>query len=138
MFFYLIFLMNFFKSIKEINRYAKHLLLRKTDILKTLILSKRKFEDMHYFWRAKMYINRYKHAFTLLVSHPPPPPKKGSARFTWEKNWGEKRENTIYHVYICTYIIYTMIINYQKELIRKNSVCLLKNLAIFFTEQTYR
>ena len=45
----------FFRSIKEINRYVKHLLLRKTDILKTLILSERKFEEMHYLWRAKRY-----------------------------------------------------------------------------------
>ena len=34
--------------IKEINRYVKHLLLRKTDVLKTSILSERKFEEMHY------------------------------------------------------------------------------------------
>ena len=34
MFFYLIFLMVFFSSIKEISRYVKHLLLRKTDVLK--------------------------------------------------------------------------------------------------------
>ena len=32
----------------QINRYVKHLLLRKTDVLKTSILSERKFEDMHY------------------------------------------------------------------------------------------
>ena len=32
-------------SIKEIN--VKHLLLRKTDILKTSIFSERKFEEMH-------------------------------------------------------------------------------------------
>ena len=35
-------------SIKEINWYVRHLLLRKTDILKTSILSERKFEEMHY------------------------------------------------------------------------------------------
>ena len=49
MFFYFIFLMDFFSSIKEINRYVEHLLLRKTDVLKTSILSERKSEDMHYF-----------------------------------------------------------------------------------------
>ena len=38
----------FLSSIKEINRYVKHLLLRKTDVLKTSILSERKFEEMHY------------------------------------------------------------------------------------------
>ena len=41
--------------IKEINRYVKRLLLRKTDVLKTWILSERKFEEMHCLWRAKMY-----------------------------------------------------------------------------------
>ena len=41
-------LVNIFVSvIKEINRYVKHLLLRKTDVLKTSILSERKFEEMH-------------------------------------------------------------------------------------------
>ena len=34
---------------------VKHLLLRKTDVLKTLILLERKFEDMHYLRRAKRY-----------------------------------------------------------------------------------
>ena len=33
--------------IKEINRYVKHLLLRKTGVLKTSILSEKKFEEMH-------------------------------------------------------------------------------------------
>ena len=42
--------------IKEINRYVKHFLLRKTDILKTSVFSERKFEEMSYLWRA----NRYK------------------------------------------------------------------------------
>ena len=45
----------FFSSVKEINRYVKHLRLRKTDVLKTSILSERKFEEMHYLWRAKKY-----------------------------------------------------------------------------------
>ena len=44
-----------FSSIKEINRYFKHLLLRKTDVLKHSILLERKFEEMHYLWRAKRY-----------------------------------------------------------------------------------
>ena len=35
-----------FSSVKEINRYVKYLLLRKTDVLKTSILSERKFEEM--------------------------------------------------------------------------------------------
>ena len=42
-----------FSSIKEINRYAKHFLLRKTDVLKTSILSERKFEQQKgatYIW----------------------------------------------------------------------------------------
>ena len=34
--------------IKEINRFVKHLLLRKSDVLKTSILSERKFEKMPY------------------------------------------------------------------------------------------
>ena len=42
--------------IKKINRYVKHSLLRKTDVLKTLILSESKFEKMSYLWRAKSYI----------------------------------------------------------------------------------
>ena len=42
--------------VKEINRYVKHLLLTKTDVVKTSILSERKFEEMHYLWRAKRYI----------------------------------------------------------------------------------
>ena len=37
----------FFSSIKEINSCFKHLLLRKTDVLKTSILSEREFEEMH-------------------------------------------------------------------------------------------
>ena len=37
-----------FGSIKEINRYVKHLPLRKTNVLNALILSERKFEEMHY------------------------------------------------------------------------------------------
>ena len=45
----------FFSSIKEINRYVKHLLLRKTGILKTSILLERKFEEMHQIWRAKKH-----------------------------------------------------------------------------------
>ena len=45
----------FFSSIQEINRCVKHLLLRKIDILQTLILSERKFEETHYLWRAKRY-----------------------------------------------------------------------------------
>ena len=45
MFFYLIFLMVFFRSIKEISRYVKHLLLRKTGVLKTAILSERKYKE---------------------------------------------------------------------------------------------
>ena len=40
--------MVFFSSIKEISRYVKHLLLRKTDVLKTAILSERKYEEMHH------------------------------------------------------------------------------------------
>ena len=44
-----------FGSIKEINRYVKHLPLRKTNVLNALILSERKFEEMHYLWRAKRY-----------------------------------------------------------------------------------
>ena len=44
-----------FGVFKEINKYVKHLLIRKTDVLKTSILSERKFENMHYLWRAKMY-----------------------------------------------------------------------------------
>ena len=43
----------FFSSIKEMNRHVKHLLLRKTDVLKTCIFSERKFEEVHYLWRAK-------------------------------------------------------------------------------------
>ena len=43
-----------FSSIKE--RFVKHLLLRKTDVLKTSILSERKFEEMHFLGRAKRYI----------------------------------------------------------------------------------
>ena len=39
--------------IKEINTYVNHLLLRKIDVLKTSILSERKFEEMHYVWRVK-------------------------------------------------------------------------------------
>ena len=45
----------FFSSIKDINRYVKHLLLRKTDVLKTSILWERKFEKIHYLWKAKRY-----------------------------------------------------------------------------------
>ena len=45
----------FFSSIKEINRYVKHLLLRKTGILKTSILLERRFEEMHQIWRAKKH-----------------------------------------------------------------------------------
>ena len=41
--------------IKKINRYVKHLLLRKTDVLKTSILSERKLEEIRYLWRAKRY-----------------------------------------------------------------------------------
>ena len=33
--------------IKEINRYVKHLLLSKTDVLKSSILPERKFEETH-------------------------------------------------------------------------------------------
>ena len=39
--------------IQEINSFVKHLLLRKTDVLRTSISSERKFEEMHYLWRAK-------------------------------------------------------------------------------------
>ena len=39
--------------IKEINRYMKHLPLRKTDVLKTSVLSEQKFEEMYYLWIAK-------------------------------------------------------------------------------------
>ena len=39
----------FFSSIKEINMYVEHLLLRETDVLKTSILSERKFKGMVYF-----------------------------------------------------------------------------------------
>ena len=45
----------FFSSIKDINRYVKHLLLRKTDVLKTSILWERKFEKIHYLLKAKRY-----------------------------------------------------------------------------------
>ena len=38
----------FFSSTKEINRYVKHLLSRKNDVLKTWILSEGKLEEMHY------------------------------------------------------------------------------------------
>ena len=37
-----------FSSIKEIYKYVKHLLLKKTDVLKTSILSEKVFEEMHY------------------------------------------------------------------------------------------
>ena len=40
-------------SIKEINRYVKHLLLRKTDVLKTSILSERKLEECTSFEEQK-------------------------------------------------------------------------------------
>ena len=43
----------FFSSIKEINMYVKHLLLRETDVLKTSILSERKFKGMVYFEEEK-------------------------------------------------------------------------------------
>ena len=43
----------FFSSIKEINRYVKHLLLRKTDVLKTSILSERKLEECTSFEEQK-------------------------------------------------------------------------------------
>ena len=36
-------------------RNVKHLLLRKTGVLKTSIFSERKFEEMHLLWRAKRY-----------------------------------------------------------------------------------
>ena len=45
-----------FSSIKEVNRFVKHLLLRKTDVLKTSILSEKKFEEKHFLGRAKRYI----------------------------------------------------------------------------------
>ena len=45
----------FFSLIKEITRYFKHFLSRKTDVLKTSILPERKFEEMRYLWRAKRY-----------------------------------------------------------------------------------
>ena len=35
-------------QLKKKNRYVKHLLLRKPDVLKTSILSERKFDKMHY------------------------------------------------------------------------------------------
>ena len=41
--------------VKEMNRYVKHLLLRKSDVLKTSILPENFFEGMHYLWRAKRY-----------------------------------------------------------------------------------
>ena len=44
----------FFSSIKEINMYVKHLLLRETDVLKTSILSERKFKGMVYFEEEKV------------------------------------------------------------------------------------
>ena len=48
-----------FSSMEEINeingRYVSHLLLIKTDDLKTSILSERKFEEMHYLRKAKRY-----------------------------------------------------------------------------------
>ena len=39
--------------IKEVNRYVKHLLLRKTDLLKSSVLSERKFEEIHIFEEQK-------------------------------------------------------------------------------------
>ena len=39
--------------IKEVNRYVKHLLLRKTDPLKSSVLSERKFEEIHIFEEQK-------------------------------------------------------------------------------------
>ena len=36
-------------------RHVKHLLLRKTNVLKTSISSERKFDEMHWLWRAKRY-----------------------------------------------------------------------------------
>ena len=36
-------------------RNVKHLLLRKIDVLKTAFFSERKFEEMHWIWRAKRY-----------------------------------------------------------------------------------
>ena len=47
MFSYLMFLL-VSSLIKQINRYVRYLPLRKTDVLKTSILSERKFEEMHY------------------------------------------------------------------------------------------
>ena len=43
----------FVSSVKEINRYVKHLLLRKSGVLKIIILAERKFEEMHYLWRVQ-------------------------------------------------------------------------------------
>ena len=51
---YLIFLMDLPSLIKE----------RKTDVLETSISSERKFEETHYFWRAKSYkVYSGKHLF---------------------------------------------------------------------------
>ena len=54
--------------IKEMNRYAKPLLLRNTDVLKTSIWSERKFEETHYLWRAKAYKVYLGETFILTLS----------------------------------------------------------------------
>ena len=62
-------LFNDFNGFSFKERHVKHLLLRKTDVLKTFIFSGRKFEEIQWFWRAeryKVYLGKFWHYFLQL------------------------------------------------------------------------
>ena len=58
----------FFSLIKEINRYVKHLVLWKTDVLKTLVFSGRKFEDHALPLKSKKVQGIFGKTFILALS----------------------------------------------------------------------